>query len=150
MSQLIPFKYIDRQINDHIVYILALINPKIRTEAFNNMLSILKEYKIHNNKHELLDKLKKLFNYNYLRQQYKEEDPKSSVKTPVKTPVIESKQSDQHQTKKNDIAIQTEPIYNYNRSNLKYLPKTYKIIHKIKSNLKQLYQDFRFVFGKKK
>lgn len=40
MSTKIPFKYIDRQIND----------PKIRTEAFNNMLSILKEYKIDNKK----------------------------------------------------------------------------------------------------
>lgn len=40
MSTKIPFKYIDRQIN----------YPKIRTEVFNNMLSILKEYKIDNNK----------------------------------------------------------------------------------------------------
>ena len=142
ISKQILFTQFDIQINDHIVYILTLINPKIRTDAFNEMLIILKTYKKHKDKDKLLIELKKIFNNNYLKQQHYEQNIPI-----VKSPIIKSKQLDQHQTKKKDIAIQTEPEdYNYNGANLKYLPKTYKI----KSNLKQLYEDFKFVFGKKK
>tara|TARA_Y100000389_G_scaffold15025_1_gene13286 strand:+ start:4654 stop:4944 length:291 start_codon:yes stop_codon:yes gene_type:complete len=76
----ISFENINEKIiYDHITYILTLINPEIRTTAFENMILIFDKYKDTNNIIQLKNELIQLFTNKYLEQQYNNEQKSSKI-----------------------------------------------------------------------
>ena len=141
----ISFKNInEKNIYDHITYILTLINPQIRTEAFENMILIFDKYKNTNDITQLNLELIELFTNKYIEQQYNEKYKKQEKTEIVKIDSINDNNIiiNDHVEIKKDIDIN----YNYNGENLKYLPNEYK---KKKENkfyiiLKDLFKDFKY------
>ena len=134
----------EKSIYDHITYILTLINPEIRTTAFENMILIFDKYKETNNIILLKNELIQLFTNKYLEQQYNNEQKSSKIVKIIST-------NNNNLTRTHEIHT-TAKDYNYNGENLKYLPNKYKVRMKDKfyKILKDLFADFRYVFRKKK
>ena len=131
----------EKSIYDHITYILTLINPEIRTTAFENMILIFDKYKETNNIIQLKNELIELFTNKYLEQQYNNEQKSYKIVKIISTNNNLTRTPEIHTTVKD---------YNYNGDNLRYLPNKYKYKVRMKDIFYKILKDLRYAFWKKK
>ena len=130
----------EKSIYIHMTYILTLINPKIRTEAFENIISLYDNYK--DDITVLNSRLIELFTTKYIEQQYNEKYKKQENTEIVKIDSI----SDNNIDIKDSFEIKKDKgdiNHNYNGVNLKYQPEGMK---KQKDNT--YYNKFKNYFKK--